>query len=141
MSIKQISVFVENRPGRLAEITGVLADNGIDIRALSVADTAEYGILRLIVDKPEKTLDIFKQSNITANVKDVLAAAVPDTPGSFAKAVRILTDSGISIEYAYAFITPKKDQAYVIFRVADNDKAGAVLSRAGFSLIEQDDIF
>ncbi len=141
MAINQISVFVENRPGRLADITSVLANNGIDIRALSIADTTDYGILRLIVNNPEAALSVLKQEGMTASSTQVLGIAIPDEPGGFAKAIRVLADAGVSVEYAYAFITPNVGNAYVIIRVENNDKASEVLLEAGISLLDQTDIF
>lgn len=141
MSIKQLSVFVENKKGRLAEITRVLADNSIDIRALSIADTTDYGILRLIVDDPERANDALKAAGVTFKLTNVIGVAVSDAPGAFAKATQLLSDNGVIIEYAYAFITPVKGQAYIILRVDDNDRACAVLHENGIKLIEQNDIF
>ncbi len=141
MAISQISVFVENRPGRLADITAVLAQNSIDIRALSVADTSDYGILRLIVNDPESAVKVLKNEGMTASATQVLGIIIPDEPGGLAKAIKVLSDAQISVEYAYAFITPSVGNAYVIIRVEDNDKAAEILKSAGIALIEQDDIF
>ena len=138
MAISQISVFVENRPGRLADITAVLAKNSIDIRALSVADTSDYGILRLIVNDPKSAL---RSEGMTASATQVLGIIIPDEPGGLARAIKVLSDAQISVEYAYAFITPSVGNAYVIIRVEDNDKASEILKGAGIELIEQDDIF
>ena len=141
MPIKQISIFVENKPGRLADITTMLAKNSIDIRALSIADTTDYGILRLIVSDPEKAVETIREEGMTVSSTHVLGIVIPDEPGGFAKAIRVLADKNISVEYAYAFITPEKGKAYIIIRVADNDIAFEVLSAAGIKLIDQEDIF
>lgn len=141
MAISQISVFVENRPGRLADITAVLAQNSIDIRALSVADTSDYGILRLIVNDPESAVKVLKDEGMTASATQVLGIIIPDEPGGLAKAIKVLSDAQISVEYAYAFITPSIGNAYVIIRVEDNNKAAEILKSSGIALIEQDDIF
>lgn len=141
MAISQISVFVENRPGRLADITAVLAENGIDIRALSIADTSDYGILRLIVNNPDDAVLVLKKEGMTASATQVLGIAIPDEPGGFAKAIRVLADADISVEYAYAFITPNIGKAYVIIRVENNEKAAAALTRARIELIDQAEIF
>lgn len=141
MSIQQISIFLENKAGRLAEITSILAQNSIDIRALSIADTSDYGILRLIVDDPEKAKKTLKASEITVSITDVLGISVNDSPGAFAKAIGILSDANIGVEYAYAFITPEKGKAYVILRVADNDKASNILKESSIKIINQDEIF
>ncbi len=141
MAISQISVFVENRPGRLADITAVLAKNSIDIRALSVADTSDYGILRLIVNDPKSAVEALRSEGMTASATQVLGIIIPDEPGGLARAIKVLSDAHISVEYAYAFITPSVGNAYVIIRVEDNDKASEILKSAGIALIEQDDIF
>ena len=141
MAISQISVFVENRPGRLADITAVLAKNSIDIRALSVADTSDYGILRLIVNDPKSAVEALRSEGMTASATQVLGIIIPDEPGGLARAIKVLSDAQISVEYAYAFITPSVGNAYVIIRVEDNDKASKILKGAGIELIEQDDIF
>ncbi len=141
MPIKQISIFVENKPGRLADITAMLAKKDIDIRALSIADTTDYGILRLIVSHPEKAVEIIREEGMTVSSTSVLGIVIPDEPGGFAKAINVLSDKGIDVGYAYAFITPEKGKAYVIVRVADNDTASEVLVAAGIQLIEQADIF
>lgn len=141
MSIKQISIFVENKQGRLAEITGLLSDNNININALSIADTADYGILRLIVSDTNKAYEALKKENITVSVTDVLAVAIDDVPGGFSKAVKALSDEGIGVEYAYAFITSQEGKAYVIFRVEENEPAVKVLEKAGFALFNQEDLF
>jgi len=141
MAIKQISVFVENRAGRLADIAGILADNKIDIRALSIADTTDYGILRLIVNNPESAVAELKKAGLTVSATEVLGVEVDDAPGGFARVVRVLSDKGISVEYAYAFITPEIGNAYVILRVENNLTAEEVLSDAGVKLISQKDIF
>lgn len=141
MYIKQISVFVVNRPGRLADITCVLEKEAIDIRALSVADTTDYGILRLIVDNPDKALVALKNAGIMASVTDVIGIEVPDVPGGFSKAVKALSNKEINLEYAYAFITPDGKNACVILRVENNDEAAAALKEAGIELIEADRAF
>ncbi|HOO26168.1 MAG TPA: ACT domain-containing protein, partial [Clostridiales bacterium] len=135
------SIFVENKPGRLADITAILAKRDIDIRALSIADTTDYGILRLIVSKPDKAVEVIREEGMTVSATNVLGIAIPDEPGGFAKAIAVLADNEISVEYAYAFITPRVGEAYIILRVADNDVAADVLTKAGIRLIEQADIF
>ena len=141
MAISQISVFVENRPGRLADITAVLAKSSIDIRALSVADTSDYGILRLIVNDPKSAVEALRSEGMTASATQVLGIIIPDEPGGLARAIKVLSDAQISVEYAYAFITPSVGNAYVIIRVEDNDKASEILKGARIELIEQVDIF
>ena len=141
MPIKQISVFIENKAGRLADITAVLEKAGVDIRALSVADTTNYGILRLIVSDPDQAEEALKNAGMTVSITTVLGIGIPDVPGGFSRAIQVLSDGGISVEYAYAFITPRVGTAYVIIRVEDNERAAEVLQAKGISLINQDEIF
>ena len=138
MIIKQISIFVENKKGRLAEITETLAKAGANIRALSIADTTDFGILRLIVDKPEDAALALKEAGITVSITNVIAVGINDVPGSFAVPMRILADAGIDVEYMYAFITRQSEKAYVILRVADNDEAAKVLIDSGVELLDED---
>lgn len=141
MPIKQISIFVENKPGRLALITSIIARHNIDIRALSIADTTDYGILRLIVNNPDNAVSALKDEGMTVSATEVLGIAIPDVPGGFASAIRALSDADISVEYAYAFISPEKGSAYVIIRVEDIEAASKVLLGSGIKLIEQSEIF
>ena len=138
--LKQLSVFVENKTGRLVEITGALAKSGVDIRALSIADTTDYGILRLIVNDPEKALESLKQSGMTVSLTTVIAVEIPDTPGALNNVVAILSENGISIEYMYAFTTPKKGTACMILRVEDVAKAIEVLQKEGIRQVEQEEL-
>ncbi len=138
MIIKQISIFVENKKGRLAEITETIAKSGANIRALSIADTTDFGILRLIVDKADEAAAALKEGGITVSVTNVIAIGIDDTPGSFSVPMRILSDAGIDVEYMYAFITRKSEKAYVILRVADNDAAAKVLMEKGVELLDED---
>lgn len=140
MTVKQISVFVENKPGQLAEFTRLLEKNKIDMRALSIADTEDFGILRIIVDDPYKTVCILKEANYVCSVTPVLAVEISDRPGSLGKVLDVLGENGVNLEYTYAFITRKKDSAYMIFRVTDNDKAIEVLNKNTISPICQDEL-
>ena len=138
MIIKQISIFVENKKGRLAEITETLAKAGANIRALSIADTTDFGILRLIVDKPDESAAALKEAGITVSVTNVIAVGIDDVPGAFSKPMRILADAEIDVEYMYAFITRKSERADVILRVADNDAAAKVLLDKGVELLDEE---
>ncbi len=138
MIIKQISIFVENKKGRLAEITETLAKAGANIRALSIADTTDFGILRLIVDKPDESAAALKEAGITVSVTNVIAVGIDDVPGAFSVPMRILADAEIDVEYMYAFITRKSEKAYVILRVADNDAAAKVLLDKGVELLDEE---
>lgn len=135
MLIKQLSVFVENRTGRLAEITEILFKHNIDIRAFSIAETADYGIFRLIVNQPEKAVEALRANSITVSLTDVIAVEIPDKPGGLYRAVEVLTQAGVSIEYMYAFVSPKAGMAYVILRVEDYEKASEVLTEKGIRLL------
>jgi hypothetical protein len=139
MLIKQLSVFVENKKGRLSAITDILRKNSIDIRALSVADTKDFGILRLIVDDYQKAYDALKSEECLVSLTNVIAVSITDKPGGLADAMDILTEAGISVEYMYAFISKSAGAASVIFRVEDNDKATEVLS-GKFKLLSQEEV-
>ncbi|NLK40255.1 MAG: ACT domain-containing protein [Clostridiales bacterium] len=132
MIIKQISIFIENRPGRLAEITDIIAKNNINIRALSIADTTNFGILRIIVDNPELVEEKLRENNITASITSVLSVAIKDRPGGLAEVLKILSDNGIAIEYMYAFLAKKEDEAYVIMRIEKDDEAKRLLEANGY---------
>ena len=137
MIIKQISIFVENKKGRLAEITETLAKAGANIRALSIADTTDFGILRLIVDDADKAAAALKEAGITVSITNVIAVGIDDKPGAFSAPMRILADADIDVEYMYAFITRNSEKAYVILRVADNDAAAKALTEKGVELIDE----
>ena len=140
MKIKQLSIFVENKAGRLAKITNTLAEAKIDIRAISVADTTEFGILRLIVDDPERACEYLKKENITVSLTEVIAVGIDDTPGEFAKAMNVLADNEIAIEYVYAFISRDRGKAFVILRVDDNDRALNVFTKENIEVLTSEQI-
>lgn len=141
MIIKQISVFVENKAGRLAEITEILAKTNVDIRALSIADTTKFGILRLIVNKPEETENALKAAGLTVSLTDVIAISITDEPGGLAVAMKALNAADIGVEYMYAFIGTPHKKAYVILRVEDNQKAIEVLTNAGIDLLKSENVY
>ena len=133
MIIKQISIFVENKPGRLAEITDIIAKNNINIRALSIADTSNFGILRIIVDDTNKVEKILKENDITVSITSVISICVDDRPGGLAEILKKLAEQNIGIEYMYAFVSRQSnDQAYVIMRIEEDFKAMEVLKNAGY---------
>lgn len=137
MFIKQISAFVENRPGRLAEITKILSDNHIDLRALSIADTTDFGILRVIVDKPDEVAVLLRENRVTVTLTEVLAIRLPDRPGALNNLLRLLADHGVSVEYLYAFVTPHDTRAAcVVVRADDNVKAEKVLKENDYKAID-----
>ena len=141
MSVKQISVFVENKPGKLAELTRYLADNGVNLRALSIADTPDFGILRIITAHCDKADGILQRAGYLTKVNSVLAVALPDKPGSLADVLGILHCAGVGVEYTYAFVSYKPGEAYMIFRVDDREAAEQALTAAGIRLVEQSEIF
>ena len=136
MTISQISVFIENKPGRLTEIIKVLSANGIDIRALSIADTTDFGILRIIASEPERAVQVLRAEGVTVSKTEVIGVLFDDKTGALLDVLEILNKENIAVEYAYAFITHSKTEASVILRVEDNAKAIKVLSDAGVSLVE-----
>jgi hypothetical protein len=127
MKIKQISVFLENKIGRLAEVTKLLADSGINIRTLSLAETAEFGVLRLIVNDADACLKVLKKNNFVAQETEVLAVEVQDKPGGLNHILEVFLKNDINIEYMYAFVEKRVDNAIVVFRIDDLSKAIAVL--------------
>ena len=140
MAVKQLSIFVENKEGKLVTITDSIANAGIDIRAMSVADTQDFGIFRLIVTEPERAKEALESSGCFVSITKVVGVSIPDVPGSLAKVVNILARHNINIEYMYAFITVSKKNASVVLRVADNDEAERILTENGIQLLEEKDI-
>lgn len=141
MIIKQISVFVENKPGHMAQVTGAIGDAGVNIRALSIADTSDFGILRLIVDNPEKAVEALKAADMTVSLTDVIAVGIDDVPGAFAQVVQLMSDTGVSIEYMYAFISRANGKAFVIMRIEDLDKGIQALQKAGFQMLSNEEVY
>ena len=141
MTIEQLSVFIENQPGKLVEAVETLAEAGIDLRALSLADTADFGILRVIVDKPALALNVLQDAGYLVKSSDVIPVSVGDRPGGLAEALRVLSNAGIDVEYTYAFVAHSSDNAFVILRVGDNDAAVKVLTEGGIRLLSGDDIY
>lgn len=127
MLVKQISVFLENKPGRLSEAAEVLAKNGIDISALSLADTDEYGVLRMIVSDPDKAKKALGESGVICKVTDALVVAIDDRPGGFSESLRILTDNGIEVKYMYACVSREQGKAIMVLSVADPARADELI--------------
>ena len=140
MTINQISVFLENKPGQLAEFTRLLEKTQIDMRALSIAETQDFGILRLIVDDPYKTVSVVKDAGYICSITPVLAVEITDKPGSLVKMLTALSGGGVNIEYTYAFTARKKDMAYMVLRVNDSDKAVRVLMQNQVRPVSQEDL-
>lgn len=140
MSVKQISVFIENTPGRLAHFTKLLGDNHIDLVSLSVADTTHFGILRGIVADYDRAVKLLSENGYTVKLTDVLAVSVPDKPGGLAGVLQALADKDIGVEYLYSFVRNAGDHALIIFRVDKLPEAEKALTEAGVRLLSQDEI-
>lgn len=140
MFIKQISVFMENRPGRLAEITQVLSDNDIDMRAVNIADTAEFGILRMIVDNPVKAEEALRSNHMTVSVTEVFAVSIDDTVGAFQQVIALLKDAEINIDYIYSFIGEKSSRAVIVVKTSDNERSVSLLKNGGICVLSSEDL-
>ncbi|MEW6624239.1 MAG: ACT domain-containing protein [Bacillota bacterium] len=139
MYIKQLSIFLENVPGRLRAVTSILADSKVNIRALALADTTDFGVLRLIVDQPELASIVLKEKNFTVKLADVLAVEMDDTPGGLDRVLKVLEEEQINIEYMYAFMGAKPKKALVIFRVDKLQQAVEALQEKGIKLISSEE--
>ena len=140
MSVKQISVFLENKKGRLAEATRLIANHNINMKALSIADTQDFGILRIICEQPAELQKVLQDAGYITTATDVLAVIISDEPGSFANIMEVLTENDIVVEYTYAFLSTKGG-AYLILRVDDNMSAAAALAGAGVKTVNQEELF
>ena len=140
MKVEQLSIFLENKSGRLAEVTDILARNGINIRALSLADTADFGILRLIVNDMPKTQAILKEHGFTVGKNEVIAVEVPDRPDGLAGILGALQGKGINVEYMYAFVQKNEGNAVLIFRFDEIGKAVDVLRQSGIRMLSDEDV-
>jgi hypothetical protein len=140
MDVKQISVFVENYAGNLAQLTKLLSDNDIDMRALSIADTKDFGILRIIVNDSYKAACVLKDGGYVCNITSVLAVEMDDAPGSLNKILMLLGENGLNLEYTYAFNGRKAGKAYMILRVDETERTIEVLAKNGVKMIGQDDL-
>jgi hypothetical protein len=136
MKVKQISLFMENRAGRLAEVARILGQGGINIRALSLADTSDFGILRLIVNDVDRALALLRTTGHTVSVTDVIVVEVSDRPGGLADVLGVLEKAGLNVEYMYAFVEKATDKAVLVFRFEDTDRALEVLRKAGVSVLD-----
>jgi hypothetical protein len=137
MKITQISVFLENRKGRLFEICSMLGQAGINIRALNIAETESFGVLRMVVDKPAEAIELFRKNGVTASQTDVVAAEVPDTPGGLADVLKILTDNNVNVEYMYGFVEKHSENALLVFRFDNPERAAQVLRENGLKVIDE----
>lgn len=140
MKVSQLSVFIENKSGRLADVTRALADANINIRALSIADTIDYGLLRLIVNDPISAKRVLADAAFTVTLTEVLAVEVPDRPGGLAGIIDILAQAGLNIEYMYAFVGKSGENAIVIFRIERVDEAIRILQEKGVRILTGDEV-
>ena len=140
MAIKQLTVFVENKQGTVVSITETLSQYSINLRALSIAETQDFGILRLIVDDEAKAEEILKAEGYLIKITDVVGVKIGDQPGKLSAALKVLDENNINVEYLYAFMARTEKHAYVVIRVEDNNVAERVLNEAGFHIITQADI-
>lgn len=138
--IQQLSVFLQNEPGKLAAITTALAEGGIDLRALSIADTTDFGILRMLVSDAAKARAILEQKRYSASVNAVTIVAVPDVPGGLAGVLTMLASEGVDIEYMYSLIGRGEDKAYMVFRATDGSKLLAALAQHGIATISNEEL-
>jgi len=136
--LKQISVFLNNVPGILAKLTGILKDEGINIRAMTVAETADYGILRMLVNKTDDCVSILKNNNYLVSITDVIAVDIPDKPGALHEIAKTLGDEGVNIEYLYSSLV--KEEAIIVLRIDNIDKAVEILEKAGVTLIGPEEL-
>ena len=138
--VKQLSVFLENSKGRLASMTRALGDAGIDLLALSIADTTSFGILRAIVDDTDKAMAVLKEAGYTVNTTEVLAVLVPDSPGGLAGVLGLLNDAHVNVEYLYSFVRKAQGNAQILFKVDQVAEAARVLHEAGIQMLDQPEI-
>ena len=141
MKVEQISVFLENKAGRLAEVTRVLGETGINIRALSLADTTDFGILRLIVDQYDRAREILKDKGFTVGKTEVVAVEVPDRPGGLGLVLQILAGAGVNVEYMYAFVQHSGENAVIIFRFDNLDQAIELLQKEGIHIYTGEEVY
>ncbi len=140
MKLKQISVFLENRKGRLWKALNILSNENINIRALSIADTSEFGILRMIVSETELSKKILEESNFVVKVNDVIAVGVPDMPGGLEKVLEVLNKSDVNVEYLYAFVEKKGEKAVVVIRTEDIDAGVTALKNGNITVLSEEEI-
>ena len=140
MAIKQLTVFVENRKGTMASVTDTLSKNNVNIRALFIAETQDFGILRLIVNDDKVAMKALEEQEYLIKAIDVVGVKIGDAPGKLAEALGVLDQAGINVEYLYAFMARTEKHAYVVLRVEDNEVAESVLTNAGFKLITEADV-
>lgn len=140
MKIKQLSVFLENRAGRLFELCDLLGKNRVNIKAITIAESPEFGIVRLVVDKSEEAIKLLKANSFTANITDIVAVEINDAPGGLAYILKVLNDAKVNIEYMYGFVERSKDKALMVFRFENPDSAIEVLKKNSLGIVGSKDI-
>ncbi len=140
MKVKQVSVFMENVPGRLAEVTRTLGDAGVNMLAITIAETGEFGILRMIVDNPDKAVEVLKKAQFTTTTTEVLAVEIPHKPGALAQIVDAFDKKGMNIEYVYAFVAHDRDEAVIVMRFEDPDTAIKVLEENSVKVLTNEEV-
>jgi len=141
MKVEQISIFIENKSGRLAEVARILGEAKVNIRALSLADTSDFGILRLIVDDRETAKQVLKEKGFTVSKTEVVAIEVPDRPGGLSEILRTLDEESVNVEYMYAFVERCEENAVIIFRFDEIERAIQVLQTKGFKVLEGERLY
>ena len=140
MKITQISIFLENRKGRLHEVCSLLGDHGVNIRALTIAETESFGVLRIVVDKSDQAIQLLRDHHFVANFTDVVAIEVPDQPGGLASILKILADNDVNVEYMYGFVEKFSDKALLVMRFEDTDFAQQILAQHNIRAVGEQDI-
>ena len=140
MAIKQLTVFVQNKKGTVVSVTDILSKNNVNLRALSIAETQDFGILRLIVNDEATAEKVLAENGYLIKVIDVVGVKIGDAPGKLSTALKVLSEAGINVDYLYAFMARTERHAYVVLRVADNEEAEAILTNAGYHIITDADV-
>ncbi|MBR0600357.1 ACT domain-containing protein [Sinanaerobacter chloroacetimidivorans] len=141
MLIKQISIFIPNKKGSLSQLTDILIAHNIDIRAIAVFDTSEFGILRIVVNNPDKALEVLKEEGFVAKVSKVLAVEPDDEPGSLNRIFTVLKDNEINIEYIYSFVMRKREMPYIVLKVDEQEKAADILAKNGINVVNKEEVY
>ena len=140
MKIKQISVFLENRKGRLYDVCSVLGENDVNIRALTIAETESFGVLRIVVDKSDVAIKLLKKNDFVANITDVIAVEVGDEPGGLAAILKVLADNDVNVEYMYGFVEKYSDNALLVFRFEDTRLAQEILTKNNIKIVTEEEV-
>ncbi len=140
MKINQISVFLENRKGRLLDVCSLLGNHDVNIRALTIAETESFGVLRIVVNKPDVAMKVLKENNFVANVTDVIAVEIGDKPGGLAKVLKVLSDHDVNIEYMYGFVEKFSENALLVFRFENTAQAQKILSESDIKVVTEKEI-